>query len=328
MKRFIKIISVAVLCIVLCSAILPVSAAQNPEIIYKNDFSNGIDASMNYLKYGSYEVKTIQNETFLRCTPVSSGTRAFRLNFGPQEAKNVDITFRIRSVAKQSNTSAYYGLYFRSPSIPANAKHSYQLRLSAAKTSLFYFDGYADTTQVALNEDSMFKIKDCLWNNVKVSLRNSRIVVYVNGTQVFDIKDEYFPNLGGFGIMSVRYAFDIDDIVITQYDKKKLPEPTANTAPIWAGEADTDYKADILDSGQERLNLAGIGGSNAANNSNVNGQGDGSAYTVVLIILIVLILLLITAIVLVSIKLSKLKKANVTTLAGNENGIDDAQNTQ
>lgn len=328
MKRFIKMISVTVFCVVLCISILSVGAAESGKVIYSNDFSGGIDSSMNYLNYGSYEIKTVQNETFLRCTPESSGTRSFRLNFGPQEAKNVDISFRIRSNAAQSNSSAYYGIYFRSPSIPANAKYSYQLRLSGSKTSLYCFDGYADTTQIALSEDSMFKIKDCLWYNVKVCLRNSRIVVYVNGTQVFDYLDDYYPTLGGFGIMSVRYAFDIDDIVITKYDNKNLPEPTANTAPIWVGEDDTDYKADILDSGKERLNLAGIGGSKEPSNADV-GEGGMSVFIWLLIIITVFSVLLIVAIVLVSFKLSKLVKANkASVLFDNAVSNDAAQNNE
>ncbi len=327
MKRFIKIISVAVFCMVLCISMLPVSAAQNGKVIYSNDFSNGVDASMSYLNYGTYEVTTLYNETFLRCTPVTGGTRSFRLNFGPQEAKNVDISFRIRSIEEQTNSGAYYGIFFRSPSIPANAKWGYQLRFSPSKTSIVCFDGYADTQQTPISEDPMTKIKDCLWHNVKVCLRNSRIVVYVNGIQVFDQLDDYFPALGGFGIMSVRSTFDIDDIVITQYDKKNLPEPTPNTAPIWVGAEDSDYKADIVDSGKERLDLSGIGGSNSSNNANTNGTGKMSGYIWLLIILIVLIVLLIGGIVFVSIMLSKNIKANkVVALDDKAPGIDDAQN--
>ncbi len=329
MRRFIKILSVAVFCLVLCLGMLPVSAAENGTVVYKNDFSNGVDASMNYLNYGKYEVMTLNNETFMRCTPETSGTRAFRLNFGPQEAKNVDISFRIRSAEPQTNSGAYYGIFFRSPSIPANAKWGYQLRFAPAKTSLVCFDAYADTQQTPISEDPMTKIKDSLWYNVKVCLRNSRIVVYINGTQVFDFVDEYFPALGGFGIMSVRYIFDIDDLVITQYQGKKLPEPTANTAPIWVGAEDTDYKADVVDSGKERLNLAGIGGSNSSGDVNTDDGGKGSSLIWLLIVLLIVILLLIAGIVFVSIMLSKLIKASkVAALDDNVTGIDDAQNQE
>ncbi len=312
MKKIIRLTSAALLCcLLLLCPVTSANASDAGTIIYANDFSNGMDDTMSYTAAGSTEVVTILGETFLRCKPLTSGTRAFRMNFGPEEVKNVDITFKIRSTAAVNNTSAHYGVFFRSPAIPAFAPFSYNFRLSASKTALVRYDNYADTTQESIYEDAMIKANDCLWYNVKVCLRDNRMVVYLNGDKIVDCTDDYYPVRGGFGITSVRYTFDLDDLEILQYKSSKV-EPTPNLAPEWVGEPGTDYKTDIPDSGKERLNLLNIGGNkdNASTAIDVLSLDELTLNKWIAIGLIVLPILLAVATLIMTLKLIALKKAD------------------
>ena len=324
MKRLLKVIFVAIICIVLSIGMFNVNAANVGTVLYQNDFSKGIDSTMNYNAAGSCEITTLFGESFLRCTPLADGTRAFRINFGPEEAKNVDISFRIRSTSAQSNASAFYGLYFRCPSIPANFKFAYQLRLNSQKTSLICMDDYADTVQTVLTEDANTTFTDCLWYNVKVSLRENRIAVFVNGNMVMDFEDDYYLPLGGFGLCSSRYTFDVDDIKIIGY-KGKLPEPTPNEAPIWVGEPFSDYKKDIPDSGKERLNLSNLGGEKGDGTTEVSvvNPNELTINSWIAISLIAALVIMAVSTLIVSLKLFKLIKDNKATADTSNSGTEE-----
>ncbi len=311
MKRLLKIISVSIICLVLGIGIFTVDAADNGTVLYHNDFSSGVDSTMNYNAAGSYEVTTMFGETFLRCKPLVDGTKAFRINFGPEEAKNVDISFRIRSTSAQSNSSAFYGLYFRCPSLPANFKFAYQLRLSSKKTSLVLMDDYADTVQTVLTEEATTTFTDYLWYNVKVCLRETRIVVFVNGNKVMDLDNDYYLPLGGFGLCSSRYTFDVDDIKIIGY-KGKLPEPMPNEAPVWVGDPFGNYKADIPDSGKERLNLLNLGGEKGSGTTKISvvNPNELTINSWIAIGLIAALVVMALSTLLVSFKLIKIIKDN------------------
>lgn len=245
----------------LLALMLPASAAGTGKVVYENDFSGTeIDETMWYLNTGTVAVTEEFGEKFLRCTPITSGARAVRINFGPQEAKNVDVSFKIRARANQTNTGAYLGIYFRSISIPANALFAYQLRLNATKTALVHVNNHYDTTTTTLTEDANTMVSQGLWYNVKLCLRENRIVVYINGTKIMDLEDESNPAAGGFGLCGVRYTFDVDDLVMTQYSGKTLPEPEPNEVPVWVGAPGTDEEPEFADTGEERLNLFGTGG--------------------------------------------------------------------
>lgn len=323
MKRFIKIISVAVICVALGAGLFTASAANTGTVLYKNDFSIGLDDTMDFKHSGTAETVTQFGETFMRCTPLTSGTRAFRMNFGPEETKNVDISFRIRSTASQTNTSAFFGVYFRCPSIPANALFGYQLRLSDTKTSLVLMDNYADTTSTIITEDAVTAYKTGLWYNIKICLRDTRIVVFVNGNKIMDLEDDYYLSDGSFGICGVRYIFDIDDILITGY-KGKLPEPTPNEAPTWVGDPTANYKADIADSGKERLNLSIIGGEQGGGTTKVSVVNPNeltiNSWIAVGLIAALIIMAVSTLIVSTNlIKLIKLNKSSAPTTETEEN---------
>lgn len=260
MRKAIKLVTTAILALSLIFALsLTASAADNGNVIYENDFSDSdeLDETMWYPSAGTQEIVEEYGEKFIRCYPLTSGTRASRINFGPNEAKNIDIDFRLRARDTQTASDAYCGLYFRSISIPSSPLFAYQLRFSATKAAIAHVNNHYDTTTNVLIEDANTMLKPGLWYNIRVSLREKRIVVYVNGQKIIDIEDDSYPVYGGVGLCSVRYTFDVDDIVMVQYSGKKLPEPTANEVPIWVGAEGTTEDEEFIDSGEERLNLFG-----------------------------------------------------------------------
>lgn len=263
MRKIIKLLTATLTIAALtCSLALSSSAASGGKVVYKNDFNSGgeLDDTMYYLQSGTCKITTEFGEQFLRCTPATSGTRRFGLNFGPAEAKNVDISFRVRARGTQTASGAFLGIYFRSFAIPSHALFSYQLKLNESKAALVHMNNHYDTTTTTVTEDPNYSIKAGLWNNVKVCLREERIVVYFNGAKVMDVESDLNPVKGGFGICGIRYIFDVDDIVMTQYTGKTLPEPEPNDVPLWKGADGTDEEEDFADTGEERLNLFGTGG--------------------------------------------------------------------
>ncbi len=255
MKKVLRlIIAFATLLIVIMSVSVLSHAEEVGKVIYKNDFSNNkLDDTMWYSAIGTQVVTDEFGEYVLRC---SGGTS--RLNFGPEEVKNVDLSFRIKARELVTKDSAYFGVYFRSFSIPANALFAHQLRFNNSKVSLVRMNNHLDTKTVVLTEESSINIKKAgLWYNVKICLRENRIVIYVNGIKIVDFEDDTTPAYGGFGVVGSQYKFDIDDINMVEYTSKVLPEPTPNEAPLWVGLEGTDEEPEFADTGEERLNLFG-----------------------------------------------------------------------
>ena len=263
MKKTIKlVISLILVFSAALMLLVPASAASVGEVVYKNDFSSTeLDETMWYKSGGTVAVMKEYGEQFLRCTSVVGSARKVELSFGPKEIKNVDISFRIRAAVTNTHTAARMGIYFRSATIPASENFAYQFRLSEAKTTVVNMNSHFDTQTKALAEDFNITARAGLWNNVKVCLRENRIVIYVNGELACDFKDDIYPAEGGFGICGERYTFDVDDIVMTHYSGKALPEPTANEAPLWAGEFGTEEPAELADTLKDRFNpFAEVGG--------------------------------------------------------------------
>ena len=293
---------------------LTASADNAGKVVYENNFSGDKpDDTMWYVNQGSVEIIEEFGDKFLRCYPLTSGTRACRVNFGPDEVQNVDITFKLRARATQTASDAYCGIYFRSISIPSNPLFAYQLRFSEKKTSLVHMNNHYDTTTTTITEDVENIIKPGLWYNIKVALRGDRIVVYVNGKKIMDMDSDLYSQIGGAGICGVRYTFDMDDIVMTQYGGKKLPEPTPNEAPEWLGKEGTEEEEEIADTGNERLNL--FGGTTEKVDTAVNFL-DPAAWTVGKIIAVVMagltVMAAITTIVLLVLLLKKKNKKTIT----------------
>ncbi|MBO5200487.1 MAG: hypothetical protein J6B93_04320 [Clostridia bacterium] len=256
MRKTIKLLVLALTVFCIMAALpLTASAADGGKVIYENHFEGTeIDETMWYNTSGTAEIAKEFGESYLRCRPKSN---VFKINFGPAEAENVDVEFKLRARANSTNSSARLTVYFRSISIPANESFSYQLRFNGTKLSLVHVNNHKNTTATTLTEDPNLTIKQGLWYNVKLSLRDHRIVVYVNGTKYVDMEDDTYPAMGGFGFSSNVYTMEVDDLVITQYNGSKLPEPTANEVPVWVGREGTDEEAEIYDTGEERLNFFG-----------------------------------------------------------------------
>ncbi len=260
MRKLRVILSLAMIVALVLSFTVSTRAADAGKVIFETDFSaDTLDESMWYVSGGTVELTDEYGERFLRCTSIVGGARQVEINFGPEEVENIDVTMRIRARETRSETNAAMGLHFRSTTIPASRNFAYQLGLSELNMSLNVMNNWYDTQTTPLADDFNVKVRAGLWNNLKLCLREDRIVVFVNGEMVCDIKDSTYPNEGSIGISGVRYTFDVDDIVMTQYSGSNLPEPTPNEAPIWVGELGTDEKQEIADTGQERVKLPGKG---------------------------------------------------------------------
>ena len=172
-------------------------------------------------------------------------------------------------------------------------------------------NNYYDTPKTVILEDATIKVKKAgLWYNMKVSLRKNRIVVFVNGVKFIDIEDDRSPDTGGFGVMGSGFEFDIDDIKITRYFGKSLPEPIPNDAPAWVGLEGTDEEEEFADTGEERMNL--FGGVSEKIDTAVSAIAPGSMTLGkwIAIGLLIIILLLISGIVVVVVLLKKCKNGN------------------
>ena len=312
MKKTIKlVISLIIVFNVFLMLLVPASAADVGKVVYKNDFSSEtLDETMWYKSGGNVAITKEYGEQFLRCKSVVGSARKVEVSFGPEELKNVDISFRVRAAATNTHTAARMGIYFRSATIPASENFAYQFRLSEAKTTVVNVNSHFDTQTKTLAEDFDATIRAGLWNNVKVCLREERIAIYVNGKLVCDFKDNIYPAEGGFGICGERYTFDVDDVVMTHYSGKKLPEPTANEAPIWMGRPGTDETAEIADTFKDRFNPLAED-NKVVNILTPNANGQIGALAIVIIVMLTLLFIGIVIILIILIKENRKTKKTV-----------------
>ncbi len=233
------------------------SAAKTSEVVYENDFESGKLDDTFVVEYGTLSVKKEGDEQFLRCNHENN---RLQFAYGPEEQKDVDISFKIRATTIGNNTNSTVSAIFRSPHIPAWDTVGYQLQLKTFQASLIYADRFADGNSLTPMVDSdQFGISIGLWNNVKISTRGKKMIVYINGNLLLETSDDRYGEYGGFGFTGLQSSFDIDDIVITRYYGKKMPEPTANERPLWAGDINENETLDAPDTGVLRIDLTILG---------------------------------------------------------------------
>lgn len=256
MKK-IKYIAVFALLFVMIFSVSLTASANSSEVVYKNNFESGSLDDTFQITRGDLKVVNEKGEKFLRCTHEAN---KIQFAYGPEEQKNVDISFRLRATLFTNTNTATISPFFRSPHIPAWDTISYQLQFNTFQTSLIYADRFADETTltpIAYYTDSGISVG--LWNNVQISTRGDRIIVYLNGDRIIETADSNYGEYGGFGFCSAMSSFDIDDIVITRHYGKNLPEPQANERPLWAGDISEKEEPDIPDTGVIRIDLTTLG---------------------------------------------------------------------
>ena len=243
-------------------------ASPASEIVYENNFDSGaIDESFD-IYYGNLKVVEEKGEQFLRCNHQDN---RIQFAYGPAEQRNVDISFKIRATTIANATTATISPFFRSPHIPAWDTVAYQLEFKTYTTSLMYADRFADgNTLTTLAEYSDFGISVGLWNNVQISTRGERIVVYLNGDRILETIDTNEGEYGGFGFAARLASFDIDDLVITRHYGENLPEPSANERPLWMGDLAEEEEPDIADTGVPRIDLTNLGQNKETVNNAIN----------------------------------------------------------
>lgn len=268
MKKIKIVFSLVFTLMVLFSFSCSISAAPQKEIIYENDFEDGnIDETFD-VNHGTLTVVSEKGEKFLRCSHESN---KIQFAYGPTEQHNVDISFRLRATTIVNATNATISPFFRSPHIPAWDTISYQLQFKTYQTSLIYADRFADEmTLESISDYPDFGISMGLWNNVQISTRGERIIVYVNGDRVLETVDNRYGEYGGFGFSGLQASFDIDDIVITRHYGEKLPEPSDNEKPLWMGDISETEEPDIADTGVIRIDLTNLGQNKKPVNNAIN----------------------------------------------------------
>ena len=245
-----------------------VSAAPQKEVVYENDFENGEIDDTFEVNRGNLNVVSEKGEKFLRCSHESN---RIQFAYGPTDQRNVDISFRLRATTIVNATNATISPFFRSPHIPAWDTISYQLQFKTFQTSLMYADRFADENQLeSIGQYPDFGISIGLWNNVQISTRGERIIVYVNGDRILETVDNRYGEYGGFGFAGLQASFDIDDIVITRHYGKNSPEPAANERPLWMGDISEKEEPDIPDTGVIRIDLTNLGQNKKPVNNAIN----------------------------------------------------------
>lgn len=257
MKKFKFILSLVAVVLVVNTIAFTSLASPANEIIYSNNFENGVIDDSFVVNYGNLSVVTEKGEKFLRCGHESNRVQ---FAFGPTEQRNVDISFKIRATTFVNKSTATISPFFRSPHIPAWDTIAYQLEFKTYTTSLIYADRFADENSLTtLSEYPDFGISVGLWNNVQISTRGERIIVYLNGQRIFETIDTNYGEYGGFGFAAKMASFDVDDIVIKRHYGKSMPEPTANEKPLWMGDIAETEELDIPDTGVIRIDLTNLG---------------------------------------------------------------------
>ncbi len=267
MKK-IKCLAIFLLLFVLVSSFSLTASAATNKIVYKNNFESGKLDDTFQINYGTLKVVSEKGEKFLRCTNESN---RIQFAYGPTEQRDVDISFRLRATLFTNASSATISPFFRSPHIPAWDTVSYQLQFKTFQTSLIFADRFADeNTLTPLTDYPDFGISIGLWNNVQISTRGERIIVYVNGDRILETSDNNYGEYGGFGFAGLMSSFDIDDIVITRHYGSNLPEPQANEKPLWAGDFLEKEELDIPDTGVLRIDLTTLGQEKVPVNNAIN----------------------------------------------------------
>lgn len=252
------IASVLTVLLLLSISMFSASAAPSSEVVYENDFSSGELDDTFKITYGNLAVVEEKGDKLLRVTKDSADRVHFA--YGPEEQRNYDLSFKVRATFLTNSTNTQLTAFFRSPHIPAWDTVSYHLQFRTYQTALMYADRFADeNTLTSLSDYPDFGISSGLWNNVQISTRGDRMIIYVNGNLFFEYTDSQYGELGGFGFTARGVSFDVDDVVITRYYGSSMPEPTANERPQWAGDISEDEEADIEDTGLPRLDFTTLG---------------------------------------------------------------------
>lgn len=256
MKKF-KLLTLLLALVVFFSTLpLTASAAASNKVVYKNDFESGKLDDSFVIQYGELNIAQENGGKYLQCSATSN---KILFAYGPQEERDYDLSFRIRAATISGNTSRISAL-FRSPNIPAHNSVTYKVRFTSFQSSLVYADLFADeNTLTSISDYDSFGLSIGLWNNVQISTRGERIIVYVNGDKLFDEVDSRYGENGGFGFYALGATIDVDDIVITRHYGKSLPEPVANERPSWAGEPGENEELDAPDTGLLRIDLTTLG---------------------------------------------------------------------
>lgn len=268
--KFLKIFSL-IFCFILLTTILAVpTSAASSKVIYENDFSGGdSDIDNTFDVYcGILTVVEEKGNKFLRCTQESAKVH---FAYGPTEERNIDISLKIRATTINDNNNSRMEVMFRSPHIPAWETVCYSLQMKTYQSSLIFADRFADANErLPLLDSTDFRMKSGLWNNVQISTRGERIIIYVNGNLLFEYKDNQYAEEGGVGFSAASMSFDVDDIVITKHYGTSLPEPSANEKPEWAGDISEQEEPDIADTGVIRIDLTTLGQEKVAVNNAIH----------------------------------------------------------
>lgn len=256
MKKLKPVLS-ACLALVLCLGLATPAMAADSKVIYENRFESGTLDDTFKVTRGNLSVVQEKGNHYLK---VQHQSNQVHFAYGPQEQKDYDLSFRVRASLFTVEANATVSPFFRSPHIPAWDTVSYQLQLKTYSASLIYADRFADElTLTPLTEYDGFGISAGLWNNVKISTRGDRIIVYINGDRVLEASDDKYGQLGGFGFAAKYASFDVDDIVITRYYGSAMPEPTPNEKPAWVGDISETEEPDVPDTGVLRIDLTTLG---------------------------------------------------------------------
>ena len=277
--------------LILALMMLPLSAsAAGGKEIYKNDFSKGMDESF-IVAAGTADILEENGNSFLSLTKDTGLEENGYLNvfFGP-EAKDFDLTFKMRTTFISNYEWNWSTISFRSPTLPPTVTESLQLHIWQWRACLTAESVFRDIPMESyLAENVEITSKEGYWYNMKISTRGDRIVAYSNGRLIGDVKSDAFLHAGGFALSSWGTSYDLDDISIVEYPDGKGDEPTPNERPDWMGDEDEEEDEEIVDGGLPPILIGGGGGNNAGetpsgeetpDNQNISTEVDPNEMTV------------------------------------------------
>ena len=254
-----KLLMSLMIIILLISVPFAMQASGAGSVLYKNDFESGKLDEIFTATEGTAQVIKEKGNSFMRLTKNDDRDGYLYVAF-EKEAKDFDYSFKVR-ITSFNNSPIYHwaGFVFKAPTLPPDNSVCYDLRLYKSSTQLYKNNRFAEEPDPKMiTENDKMELREGFWSNVQISTRGERIVVYVNGEMLIDVKDDFLTNRGGFGFYCWGTDYDIDDINISEYSSGSTEEPAANERPDWMG--DGEEEDEIIDDGLLGFTIGGTGG--------------------------------------------------------------------
>ncbi|HEY8941336.1 MAG TPA: hypothetical protein VIM59_14145, partial [Cellvibrio sp.] len=219
------------------------------EIYFCDDFTAPGIGNWNILSgpTGTFDLFTQNSNQMLRYTAGSAGGVLALVKpaaFTGVTSGDYFVEARIRP--RNNSTTGNKQLYLIARAQDANNWYGAGLNVQGSSTSTRVAIGkmvggvFTDNIFARYNtaiEQGIAGGTDGIWYTVRLELKGSTIVVYLNGQPVISGTDSGFANAGLIGLYTTNKSFEIDDVKVGNPDVKPVQFTVSPTAATYAAEA-------------------------------------------------------------------------------------------